>query len=78
MVAYYDDDALSDFIQFRLRRSSRFPEADLRKILAILDIRNGGGHPGAVGFRVKKDEVPDLTAYAEKLITRIEELIPHP
>jgi nanoRNase/pAp phosphatase (c-di-AMP/oligoRNAs hydrolase) len=75
MVAYYDDDACSDFIQFRLRRSARFLQADLREILATLDIRNGGGHPGAVGFRVKKDEVPDLTSYTEKLIARIEELV---
>ncbi|MDR1108720.1 MAG: DHH family phosphoesterase [Spirochaetaceae bacterium] len=75
MVAYYDDDARSDFIQFRLRRSSRF-STDLREILAALDIRNGGGHPGAVGFRVKKDEVPDLTSYTENLIARIEELVP--
>lgn len=76
MVAYYDDDALSDFIQFRLRRSARFSTVDLRGILSALEIRNGGGHPGAVGFRIKKAEIPDLTAYTETLIARIEELIP--
>jgi nanoRNase/pAp phosphatase (c-di-AMP/oligoRNAs hydrolase) len=75
MVAYYDDDALSDFIQFRLRRSARFPTVDLREILSTLDIRNGGGHPGAVGFRVKKTEAPDIAVYTEALIARIEELI---
>jgi nanoRNase/pAp phosphatase (c-di-AMP/oligoRNAs hydrolase) len=75
MVVYYDDDALSEFIQFRLRRSARFPTLDLRGVLSVLDIRNGGGHPGAVGFRVKKTEVPDLAAYTEALIARIEELV---
>jgi nanoRNase/pAp phosphatase (c-di-AMP/oligoRNAs hydrolase) len=78
MVVYYDDDALSDFIQFRLRRSARFPAADLREVLSILDVRNGGGHPGAVAFRVKKEEIRDLNAYAEGLIARIEELLPAP
>ncbi|MDR2069467.1 MAG: DHH family phosphoesterase [Spirochaetaceae bacterium] len=75
MVVYYDDETLSDFIQFRLRRSAQFPTIDLRGILSVLNIRNGGGHPGAVGFRVKKTEVPDLAAYTEALIARIEELV---
>ncbi|MDR3166496.1 MAG: DHH family phosphoesterase [Treponema sp.] len=75
LVAYYDDTALSDFIQFRLRRGARFSTLDLREVLSTLAIRNGGGHPGAVGFRVKKGEIPDLTAYIEALIARIEELI---
>jgi nanoRNase/pAp phosphatase (c-di-AMP/oligoRNAs hydrolase) len=74
MVVYYDDEDLSDFIQFRLRRSAKFPTIDLRGVLSVLDIRNGGGHPGAVGFRVKKTEVPDLDAYIEALIARIEGL----
>ncbi|MFP3090392.1 DHH family phosphoesterase [Treponema sp. TIM-1] len=77
MVVYYDDEALSDFIQFRLRRSAQFPTIDLRGVLSVLDIRNGGGHPGAVGFRVKKAAVPDLAAYTEALIARIEELVNH-
>ncbi|MDR2631267.1 MAG: DHH family phosphoesterase [Spirochaetaceae bacterium] len=75
MVVYYDDEDLSDFIQFRLRRSAQFSTLDLRGVLSVLDIRNGGGHPGAVGFRVKKTEVPDITAYTEALIARIEELV---
>ncbi|MDR2759446.1 MAG: DHH family phosphoesterase [Spirochaetaceae bacterium] len=75
MVVYYDDEALSDFIQFRLRRSAQFPTIDLRGVLSVLDFRNGGGHPGAVGFRVKKADVPDIAAYTEALIARIEELV---
>jgi nanoRNase/pAp phosphatase (c-di-AMP/oligoRNAs hydrolase) len=74
MVVYYDDPSLSEFIQFRLRRSAKFLHADLRTVLTGLKIENGGGHPGAVGFRVKKDEVTDIKAYAAEIVSRIEAL----
>jgi nanoRNase/pAp phosphatase (c-di-AMP/oligoRNAs hydrolase) len=75
MVAYYDKAALSDYVQFRLRRSARFTTLDLREVLEYLKISNGGGHPGAVGFRVKKDTVPDIAAYTQGLVAQIETLI---
>jgi nanoRNase/pAp phosphatase (c-di-AMP/oligoRNAs hydrolase) len=74
MVVYYDDEALTNFVQFRLRRSAQFKALDLRDLLSGLNIRNGGGHPGAVGFRVKKDDIADLGAYTEALIARLESL----
>jgi nanoRNase/pAp phosphatase (c-di-AMP/oligoRNAs hydrolase) len=75
LIAYYDDPALSGMVQFRLRRSAWFTALDLRTVLEKLDIANGGGHPGAVGFRVKKDEVPNLYAYMGELMARIEEFV---
>jgi nanoRNase/pAp phosphatase (c-di-AMP/oligoRNAs hydrolase) len=75
MVAYYDKAELSDYVQFRLRRSARFTTLDLREVLEHLKISNGGGHPGAVGFRVKKDAVPDIAAYTQGLAAQIETLI---
>jgi nanoRNase/pAp phosphatase (c-di-AMP/oligoRNAs hydrolase) len=75
LVVYYDDPALSDCVQFRLRRSARFIKTDLRDVLTGLKIENGGGHPGAVGFRVKKSEVPDIAGYAADLVGRIESLV---
>jgi nanoRNase/pAp phosphatase (c-di-AMP/oligoRNAs hydrolase) len=75
MVVYYDDEALTDFVQFRLRRSAQFKALDLREVLSALKIRNGGGHPGAVGFRVKKDEIADLPGYTEEVISRLEALM---
>jgi len=74
LVAYYDDPSLSDFVQFRLRRSAQCLNVDLRSVLAELKIENGGGHPGAVGFRVKKKEIPDIELYTAKLVSRIETL----
>jgi nanoRNase/pAp phosphatase (c-di-AMP/oligoRNAs hydrolase) len=74
MVAYYDDPSLSDYVQFRLRRSARFLDADLRTILSGLKIENGGGHPGAVGFRIKKEEVKNIKTYTARIVAGIEEL----
>jgi nanoRNase/pAp phosphatase (c-di-AMP/oligoRNAs hydrolase) len=75
LVVYYDDPGVSGFIQFRLRRSAVFIKTDLREVLTGLKIENGGGHPGAVGFRLTKDEVKDITRYTPELVSRIEELV---
>jgi len=74
LVAYYDDPARSDFVQFRLRRSAQCLNVDLRSVLAGLKMENGGGHPGAVGFRVNKKEIPDIESYTADLVSRIEAL----
>jgi nanoRNase/pAp phosphatase (c-di-AMP/oligoRNAs hydrolase) len=60
LVGYYDDPAASPFAQFRLRRSQAFASLDLREALTLLKIENGGGHPGAVGFRIDREAVPDI------------------
>ncbi|MDR0403062.1 MAG: DHH family phosphoesterase [Treponema sp.] len=75
LVAYYDNPGISGFVQFRLRRSAVFINTDLREVLAGLQIENGGGHPGAIGFRVTKDEMEDIAAYTSELVSRIEELV---
>jgi diguanylate cyclase (GGDEF)-like protein len=75
LVAYYDSPLLSGFIQFRLRRSSGFSSLDLRGVIAELGITNGGGHPGAVGFRVDKGDVDDIMAYGAGLAARIEGIL---
>jgi nanoRNase/pAp phosphatase (c-di-AMP/oligoRNAs hydrolase) len=72
LVAYYDAPLISDFVQFRLRRSSSWEKLDLRLVLDALGITNGGGHEGAVGFRVPKADIPDLSVYMQKLLANIE------
>jgi diguanylate cyclase (GGDEF)-like protein len=64
LVGYYDDPAASSFVQFRLRRSQAFTALDLREALARLGVENGGGHPGAVGFRIEREALPDIAAAA--------------
>jgi nanoRNase/pAp phosphatase (c-di-AMP/oligoRNAs hydrolase) len=74
MIVYYDPEFRSDFIQFRLRRSSRYKTLDLREVLTSLGISNGGGHPGAIGFRVKQSEVAGINAYVSGLAAKIDQL----
>jgi nanoRNase/pAp phosphatase (c-di-AMP/oligoRNAs hydrolase) len=75
LVVYCDDPGVSGFIQFRLRRSAVFIKTDLREVLTGLKIENGGGHPGAVGFRITKDGVKDIALFTSDLVGRIEELV---
>ncbi|GHT80656.1 DHH family phosphoesterase [Spirochaetia bacterium] len=75
LVAYYDDPASTDFIQFRLRRSGTYTELDLRGVLKKLKINNGGGHPGAIGFRIPKGKVAGLPGFIRDLVGQLEELV---
>jgi len=72
LVCYYDDPAASDLVQFRVRRSMRFKGFDLRRILDIFAIENGGGHEGAIGFRLPRRQVGDFRSYVAHLIDGIE------
>jgi nanoRNase/pAp phosphatase (c-di-AMP/oligoRNAs hydrolase) len=74
LICYHDPESLSDFIQFRLRRSAQFTSLDLRTVLPVLGISNGGGHPGAVGFRVKQSEVADTLACVRDMAAKIDRL----
>jgi nanoRNase/pAp phosphatase (c-di-AMP/oligoRNAs hydrolase) len=75
LVAYYDDKSVSDFVQFRLRRSAKFTVLDLRTVLKTVEITNGGGLPGAIGFRVAKKDVPDIQAFTAGIVGKIESII---
>jgi nanoRNase/pAp phosphatase (c-di-AMP/oligoRNAs hydrolase) len=72
LVVYYDDIERSNLIQFKLRRSSGFKDYDLRNILPLFSIENGGGHEGAIGFRFERSRIENLEAYIQKLILGIE------
>ncbi|MDP3178005.1 MAG: DHH family phosphoesterase [Spirochaetaceae bacterium] len=76
LVAYPDPPDLSDFHQFRLRRSQSYQGLDLRSVLETFSIANGGGHPGAIGFRFERSTVSDFAAFAAGMIAKIDGLIP--
>jgi nanoRNase/pAp phosphatase (c-di-AMP/oligoRNAs hydrolase) len=75
LVIYPDDPGVSDFVQFRLRRSQSFTGFDLREILSRLSIENGGGHPGAIGFRFHAREIDDIERFASDIVAKIEAMI---
>jgi nanoRNase/pAp phosphatase (c-di-AMP/oligoRNAs hydrolase) len=75
LVVYYDDNEESILVQFRIRRSHSYKAIDLRSILSLFKIKNGGGHPGAIGFRIPESEIMNLEEYVKVLITGIEKLM---
>jgi diguanylate cyclase (GGDEF)-like protein len=78
LVAYYDQPERSDLVQFRLRRAGAWKKYDLRELLTKFSISNGGGHEGAIGFRIPRGEIPDFAAYITTLVEGIEEIIKEP
>ncbi|HVP18912.1 MAG TPA: diguanylate cyclase [Spirochaetia bacterium] len=73
LVVYRDNPEKSALYQFRLRRAGGWKQYDLRNFLTVFSIMNGGGHEGAIGFRVPLDEVPDFEAYVRRLVQGIED-----
>jgi nanoRNase/pAp phosphatase (c-di-AMP/oligoRNAs hydrolase) len=71
LVVFYDDPAVSNLVQFRMRRSQAYQKIDLRDVLLQNKIENGGGHPGAVGFRFEKESIDDIFGFSKKLIENI-------
>lgn len=72
MIVYPDENGL---LQFRVRRNRSYQGFDLRNILARLSIENGGGHPGAIGFRIPKERAPDPAAHVEDMVDKISAMI---
>ena len=68
----YDESAQTGLVQFRLRRGQTYKTFDLRKVLDLFSIKDGGGHEGAIGFRIEKAMVPDLDGFVATLVAGIE------
>ncbi len=71
----YDDGEHSGLVQFRLRRGQKFKTFDLRKVIELFSIEEGGGHEGAVGFRVPRGQIDDVQRYVAGLIEGIEKAL---
>lgn len=74
--AYFDPIEISDKIQLRIRAAEDVKGIDLRVVLTDFSIKDGGGHPGAIGFRFHRSEIQDLNAYVEKINTKVKTLLP--
>jgi nanoRNase/pAp phosphatase (c-di-AMP/oligoRNAs hydrolase) len=76
IVAYWEPDGESPYIRCSARRGHGYRDFDLRELIEIGNIDNGGGHPGAVGFRVPKSDVDDVEHYLRVLVGRLVEALP--
>lgn len=72
LICYYDMPADTGLIQFRMRRSHIFKDYDLRHVLKLFSVTNGGGHEGAIGFRFDRKSMPHPVRFAGDMIARIE------
>lgn len=72
---YYDPEKESDMIQFRIRASERIKGIDFRTVLRKFNITDGGGHPGAVGFRIGKKSISGFHNYVNTIIEEIEKMV---
>jgi nanoRNase/pAp phosphatase (c-di-AMP/oligoRNAs hydrolase) len=76
LVSYYDAPEISDLVQFRVRRSQGYKRYDLRDMLEFFSITDGGGHEGAIGFRLPRSSIGDYRQYIRRLIDYLEEILP--
>jgi len=65
-------------VQFRLRRSRRYKSFDLRGVLEIFNFTDGGGHEGAIGFRLPRSQIQSLSEYVGSLVRGIDEATSRP
>jgi len=73
LVCYCDPPGDGQLVQFRLRRSRRYKTFDLRQVLELFGFRDGGGHEGAIGFRLPRAGISSLGDYVNSLVTGIDE-----
>ncbi len=74
MTAYYDPEEVSDLIQFRIRTSRDVSGMDLRGILKEFSIDDGGGHPGAIGFRISRKDLSDPALFISRVLEKLDQL----
>ncbi len=71
LISFYDRPDHSDFIQFRIRRSQKYKKFDLKQLLEIFNIKNGGGHEGAIAFRIPRNEIDDLNLFINRIVQQL-------
>lgn len=70
-VTYFDNTERSDLIHFRMRRSKKFNNFDLREVISMFNISNGGGHEGAIAFRIPRGEIKNVNEFTDEIITTV-------
>ncbi len=74
LIAYYDDASMSDLIQLRMRRSEKFKGLNLKEVIEQFDFVKGGGHEGAIGFRLSRNKVEKYEKFIDNIINSVLEM----
>ena len=74
---FYYPPSISSFIEFRVRASENLRGIDFRSLINIMKVPdgNGGGHPGAICFKIEKHLINDIKKYVASLISNVENII---
>ena len=65
--AYYDSPAKSNKIQCRIRVSEAARGINLHPVLSHFNITDGGGHPGAIAFRLQRIQEAQLSQFLAEI-----------
>lgn len=68
LVVYYDERQEESLLQCRMRRNYGYEDVDLRRLLDRLNITDGRGHPGAIGFRFPRSRIGDYPELVRRII----------
>ena len=73
---FYYPPSISSFVEFRVRASENLRGIDFRSLIDIMEVPdgNGGGHPGAICFKVEKHLISDIKEYVASLIFNVENI----
>ena len=74
---FYYPTSISNFVEFRVRAGEAIKGIDFRQVIEDLKVPlgNGGGHPGAICFKVEKKDITNLDEYVRLLIYEVQSLI---
>ncbi len=73
---YYPED-ISSFVECRVRAGESIKGTDFRPIIEDMQVPegNGGGHAGAICFKVERRLIPNLDEYIDKLSSHVKRII---
>lgn len=75
LVGFAGNQEKAALFQFRARRSKSFTAVDLRDLIDKLGVTNGGGHQGAIGFRVERSAIADVGSYFATIVETMNQMI---
>ena len=74
---FYYPASISNFVEFRVRAGEAIKGIDFRQVIEDLKVPlgNGGGHPGAICFKVEKKDITNLDEYVSHLLEDVKRII---
>ena len=77
LSCFYYPENISNFVEFRVRAGEVIKGVDFRQVIEDMKVPlgNGGGHPGAICFKVEKKEITNLDEYLSHLLEDVKRII---